>query len=63
MAYYNVCPYCKASLDPGERCDCQSQEERRKEFMERIMKENPATGQYEFRMDGTISADLPGHTG
>lgn len=20
--YYNVCPYCGANLDPGERCDC-----------------------------------------
>lgn len=22
MNYYNVCPYCGAHLDPGERCDC-----------------------------------------
>lgn len=22
MAYYNVCPNCGATLDPGERCDC-----------------------------------------
>lgn len=21
--YYTVCPHCGASLDPGERCDCQ----------------------------------------
>ena len=20
--YYNVCPVCGASLDPGEKCDC-----------------------------------------
>ena len=20
--YFTVCPYCKAHLDPGERCDC-----------------------------------------
>lgn len=20
--YYNVCPHCGAYLDPGERCDC-----------------------------------------
>ena len=19
---YRICPYCKARLDPGERCDC-----------------------------------------
>lgn len=24
---YNVCPYCGANLDPGERCDCQDCEE------------------------------------
>nr|DAF01600.1 MAG TPA: TerY-C metal binding domain [Caudoviricetes sp.] len=22
MAYYNTCPWCGASLDPGESCDC-----------------------------------------
>lgn len=22
MAYYKVCPYCGANLDPGEICDC-----------------------------------------
>ena len=24
---YNICPYCGANLDPGERCDCQGDEE------------------------------------
>ena len=23
MNYYDECPHCGASLDPGERCDCQ----------------------------------------
>lgn len=27
MAYYNECPLCGATLDPGERCDCQDEEE------------------------------------
>ena len=22
MRYRYICPYCGASLDPGERCDC-----------------------------------------
>ncbi len=22
MAYYHVCPFCGANLDPGEHCDC-----------------------------------------
>ena len=26
MAYYNECPNCGASLDPGEKCDCQEKE-------------------------------------
>ena len=23
MPYYNECPFCGGSLDPGEKCDCQ----------------------------------------
>ena len=25
--YYNQCEYCGAALDPGETCDCQSQDQ------------------------------------
>lgn len=28
---YRTCPYCGANLDPGERCDCQDQEEQEDE--------------------------------
>lgn len=24
MAYYNICAHCGCSLDPGEKCDCES---------------------------------------
>lgn len=24
---YKICPYCGASLDPGEKCDCQEEPE------------------------------------
>ncbi len=24
MAYYHTCPECGATLDPGEYCDCKS---------------------------------------
>lgn len=27
MSYYRTCPYCGANLDPGERCDCQDEEQ------------------------------------
>ena len=27
MPYYHTCPYCRAHLDPGERCDCQDEQE------------------------------------
>lgn len=23
--YYWTCPYCKANLDPDEKCDCQNE--------------------------------------
>lgn len=26
--YYHTCPDCKANLDPGERCDCQRDEQK-----------------------------------
>lgn len=26
MSYYNTCPNCGATLDPGERCDCTNEE-------------------------------------
>lgn len=32
MSYYRTCPDCGATLDPGERCDCQ---DKKKEEQER----------------------------
>lgn len=26
MAYYKTCPNCGAHLDPGETCDCETEE-------------------------------------
>jgi hypothetical protein len=31
MAFYNTCEYCKAALDPGEKCDCRKARMERKE--------------------------------
>ena len=27
MPYYTTCPHCGAHLDPGERCDCQDEQD------------------------------------
>ena len=29
MAYYKTCPYCGCNNDPGEVCDCQTEEKKR----------------------------------
>lgn len=38
MAYYNICPNCEATLDPGEKCDCQRENTRRQESMNRLLR-------------------------
>lgn len=35
MSYYRECPYCGASLDPGERCDCRDEEKKEDEREDR----------------------------
>lgn len=47
MSYYKVCPYCGATLDPGEKCECRSEEakrqrriaEQQEEFLSKVKKE------------------------
>lgn len=37
MAYYKICPYCEARLDPGEKCDCrESLMQRAYDLLERL---------------------------
>ncbi len=52
MAFYRTCPRCGAALDPGEHCDCETEERRQQEFFEHKLLVNPKTGQYSLRMDG-----------
>lgn len=52
MAFYRTCPRCGAALDPGEHCDCESEERKRQEFFEQRMQEDSTTGQYTLRLDG-----------
>ncbi len=52
MAYYNTCPHCGCNLDPGERCDCwQEQNRRERSCSERLRKQitEECTGQMVFR--------------
>lgn len=46
MPYYNECPYCGSSLDPGEQCTCRSEKhsERRPSPYERTEAAVLATG-------------------
>ena len=46
MAFYRTCPRCGAALDPGEHCDCETEERRQQEFFEHKLLVNPKTGQY-----------------
>lgn len=52
MAYYNTCPHCGCNLDPGERCDCLKEQNRReRNCSERLRKQitEECTGQMVFR--------------
>lgn len=52
MAYYHVCPKCGCNLDPGEKCDCESEKSKREHFYMDRTKMNPITGQMAFWWDG-----------
>lgn len=52
MAYYNVCSRCGAALDPGERCDCESEQEKRIGSFEEKIRHDCVTGQYSFVLGG-----------
>ncbi len=48
MKYYNVCSKCGCNLDPGEKCDCESEAKKREEFMEKQLIVSHKTGQLAF---------------
>lgn len=37
MAYFRVCPNCGDNLDPGERCDCEREKQKREEKAQRML--------------------------
>lgn len=45
MAFYNTCALCGCNLDPGERCDCVREKEKKDEELSRFIKIE-ARGQY-----------------
>ena len=52
MAYYNTCPHCGCNLDPGERCDCLKEQNRKeRSCSERLRKQitEECTGQMVFQ--------------
>lgn len=52
MAYYNVCSKCGAALDPGERCDCEIEQEKKNSLFDRKISLDCVTGQYSLVLGG-----------
>jgi len=51
MAFYNTCSRCGATLDPGERCDCEAVREREQEQRDRLLMKEEGTNQYVFNWE------------
>lgn len=52
MAFYHTCPLCGCNLDPGEKCDCESEAAKREQHFIEQTRINPITGQMSFNWDG-----------
>lgn len=50
MAYYRICPDCGAALDPGEKCECQEEKEKKREFFSQHLKMEPGSRQLTFML-------------
>lgn len=57
MAFYHTCPLCGSNLDPGEKCDCESETAMREQFFMESTRTNPITGQMSFDLDGKESSN------
>ena len=51
MAFYKICPDCGASLDPGEKCDCRGEAEKKQSFFDQHLKMEPGARQLAFVFD------------
>lgn len=57
MAYYNTCLNCGSNLDPGEKCDCIMEREKRKRFYESVTSITPKTRQLSFSLNSMEVVD------
>lgn len=57
MAYFNECPLCGATLDPGERCDCEQIEETREQKFDAVTHCDD-NGQITLNMGGMLNAKV-----
>ncbi len=51
MAYYRICPDCGCNLDPGEKCDCQEEKQKQRNFYAQHIKVGSKSGQMAFCWD------------
>lgn len=50
MAFYRTCPLCGCNLDPGEKCDCETEKKKQEDFY-RSMFRTSKSGQMAFVLD------------
>lgn len=57
MAYFNVCKICGATLDPGEKCDCEEAVKEKEHELE-YMTHCDDSGQIALNMGGMRNAKV-----
>lgn len=60
--YFNVCKNCGANLDPGEKCDCREEKQKRLSFFENVFSEDSdgqmvIGGLFDGRIDRSANRD------
>ncbi len=54
---YYTCPFCSANLDFGEKCDCQNEKKKQKDFFVQAITVDSNTGQMTFQWDSMQGGD------
>ena len=55
--YFHICPRCGSHLDPGERCDCETQRQKAENGYIKKIREEP-DGQLRFDISKRQNAQL-----